>query len=150
MHRLSAEQHRFAARCTRVADALGQVAVYQLNERGQTTGETDRSGAVTILEWDRYRRLLRRTDPLGRTVAMEHDVVGNVTAATRPGGSRMTAVCNEPCRPLLMDGADGGAGSTHTTIERAVCDLVPHLRSPERVGPLYPRGSEGRVVERLI
>ncbi|MCZ1012542.1 IS5 family transposase [Streptomyces lydicus] len=30
--------------------------------------------------------------------------------------------------------------------ERAVCDLMPYLRSPERVGPLYPRGSEGRVV----
>ncbi|MEU8783264.1 hypothetical protein [Streptomyces sp. NPDC048637] len=51
-----------------MADALGQVTFYQLDLRGQTTRETDPSDAVTTFECDRYRRLLWRTDPLGRTV----------------------------------------------------------------------------------
>ncbi|MFJ9411834.1 DUF6531 domain-containing protein [Streptomyces sp. NPDC101393] len=95
------------ARCTRVTDALGRVTVYQLNDRGQTTRETDPSGATTSFGWDRYHRLLRRTDPLGRTTTMEYDAEGNTTAVTRPDGSRTTAVYNDFHQPLLVVGADG-------------------------------------------
>ncbi|WP_239696460.1 MULTISPECIES: DUF6531 domain-containing protein [unclassified Streptomyces] len=129
------------ARCTRVTDALGQVTVYELNERGQTTKETDPSGAVTSFEWDRYHRLLRRTDPLGLTVTMEYDAAGDATAVTRPDGSRMTAVYNDLHQPLLMVGADG-SGWQYAYDD---CGNLLQITDPAGATTNYEYGSFGHL-----
>ncbi|WP_143132651.1 RHS repeat-associated core domain-containing protein [Amycolatopsis rubida] len=75
-------------RITRYTNALGHVTEFHFNEASQPIKDVSPLGAATVSTWDRYDRLLSRTDPLGRTTGFEYTAEGLLTAVVRPDGSR--------------------------------------------------------------
>ncbi|WP_109508517.1 putative T7SS-secreted protein [Nocardioides speluncae] len=72
---------------TVVTDSLDARTAYHVNERLQVVATVDPAGGVTRQEWDRYDRLLTRTDPLDRTTRFGYDKAGNLTRVVRPDDS---------------------------------------------------------------
>lgn len=94
-------------RTTRFTDALGNITVYQLDERKNIAAVTDPLGHTTTSEWDDSDRLLSRTDPLGRTTRYEYDEAGNLTTVTRPDGTQALSEYNELKQVTKLIGPDG-------------------------------------------
>ncbi|MEB3368020.1 RHS repeat-associated core domain-containing protein [Saccharopolyspora mangrovi] len=94
-------------RQTRTTDSLGQVTVFQLDERWRVVGYTDPLGNTTRAEWDEQGNLIARTDPLGRTTRFRYDDLGNVVALIHPDGSQVVTTFDEDRRPITITTEDG-------------------------------------------
>lgn len=92
---------------TTVTNSLGEVTTYHLNDALQVVREVDPLGHATGSAWDRYDRLLARTDPLGRTTRYSYGPAGNLTATIRPDGRQRTATYNELGLAVTMVDYDG-------------------------------------------
>lgn len=92
-------------RVTAFSNSLGQVTVYQLNQRHQTVRQTDPLGHATVFEWDEQHRLLSRTDPLDRTTRYEYRPDGTPAVVVRPDGSRVSV--REVGAELAIEVGDG-------------------------------------------
>lgn len=92
---------------TKVADSLGHVTTYQLDERLRVVGETDPLGNTTTSAFDPFDRLLSRTDPLGRTTRYERDEAGNLVAIVGPDGTREQTAYDHRGLPISVTRPDG-------------------------------------------
>ncbi len=88
-------------------NSLGHAITFHLNELGQVVREIGPLGKSTVSVWDRYDRLLSRTDPLGRTTRYTYDGAGNLVAIVRPDGSRALAEYNELQLPVTVTDPGG-------------------------------------------
>ncbi len=68
---------------------------------------TRAGGSPRVPEWDRYDRLLVRTDPLGRTTRYSDDSAGDLLAITRPDGRAAHAEYNDLGLPVTVTEPDG-------------------------------------------
>ncbi|MFI2429090.1 RHS repeat-associated core domain-containing protein [Streptomyces sp. NPDC018955] len=94
-------------RITRFTDSTGATTVFQLNERRQVVAETGPLGDTTVQSWDRYDRLLSRTDAQERTTRWTWDEHGNLTAVREADGSVTSAEYDQWGMPLTVTGPDG-------------------------------------------
>jgi len=67
----------------------------------------DPLGQVTVSAWDRYDRLLSRTDALGRTTRYGYDAEGRVTRVERADGPAATAWYGPLGSPVTVVDPDG-------------------------------------------
>ncbi|SEF24244.1 RHS repeat-associated core domain-containing protein [Amycolatopsis pretoriensis] len=88
---------------TRHTDSLGHVTEFHLNDARQVVREVDPAGGVTLSEWDRYDRLLSRTDPLGRTTRYGYDEGGALSEVHRADGS-VVRLEDGPAAIAVQDG----------------------------------------------
>ncbi|HEY2059087.1 MAG TPA: RHS repeat-associated core domain-containing protein [Amycolatopsis sp.] len=72
---------------TTYTDSLGHRTEYHLNEANQVVREVDAAGHTRESAWDRYDRLLARTDQFGRVTSYEYDGDGALSRVVRPDGS---------------------------------------------------------------
>jgi YD repeat-containing protein len=94
-------------RVTVFTDSLGHPTTLHLNELGQVVREVDPLGQSVVSVWDRYDRLLARTDQLWRTTHYRYDGAGNLVATTRPDGSLALAEYNELQLPVTITSPAG-------------------------------------------
>ncbi|MEU9187964.1 DUF6531 domain-containing protein [Streptomyces sp. NPDC048484] len=98
---------RYEKGATTVVSGLGHLRRYTIDARAHVVSETDANNATTYFERDRFNRLIRRIDPLGRTTGIEYDEHGQVTSVTRPDGRRTTMEYNDLGLPVLVTKPDG-------------------------------------------
>ncbi|MGH3916427.1 MAG: DUF6531 domain-containing protein [Pseudonocardiaceae bacterium] len=98
---------------TEVTDSLGYSTWFHFNGAYQIVREINRLGHTIVSEWDRYDRLLSRTDPLGRTTHFSHDEAGNLTTVTRPDGTQALAEYNTLRQPVTITDPDGAVWLQH-------------------------------------
>ena len=75
-------------RVTTYTDSLGSTSDSTSTRRTRSSGGRPARQRHRV-HWDRYDRLLSRTDPLGRTTSYEYTVDGELAAVVRPDGSRV-------------------------------------------------------------
>ena len=63
-----------------VQDALGNMATFGYDSRGNLTSTTDARNNTTIYEYDPFGQLIKMTDPLGNPTTYEYDAFGNLTS----------------------------------------------------------------------
>ena len=85
---------------TTVIDSLGHQQEFRLNPALQVIRSVDAVGGVTVSAWDRYDRLLERTDPIGRTTRYAYDDDGNLVLVGYPDQAEATAVYNGFRQPV--------------------------------------------------
>ena len=98
----------YGNRRTTVTDSLGRTTTYDINAAFQVVRETNADGAVVESTWDRYDRLLTRTDPRGNVTGYEYDADGHLVLVTGPNGERSSAEYLESGLPSRYVLADGG------------------------------------------
>ncbi|MEU2869595.1 putative T7SS-secreted protein [Streptomyces olivoreticuli] len=94
-------------RVTTQTDSLGHITRHIFNEALQHVASIEPDGATTVLRWDRYDRLLSRTDPLGRTTEYGYDEDGRLVSVTRPDGRVATTSYTSLGLPDTITHADG-------------------------------------------
>ncbi|MCC3768379.1 putative T7SS-secreted protein [Streptomyces sp. UNOC14_S4] len=94
-------------RVTAVTDAAGHVTRHVFNARLQAVERIGPDGAVTRTRWDRYDRLLSRTDALGHTTEFHYDEDGRPLSVIRPDGRSATAAYGASGGPETVTHADG-------------------------------------------
>ncbi|MFD8497651.1 RHS repeat-associated core domain-containing protein [Amycolatopsis sp. NPDC059657] len=92
---------------TRFVDSLGNQSTFHLNERNQIVKEVAPEGGVVLREWDRYDRLLSRTDELGRTTRFRYDDNGRIVELIHPDGSAKKIWYGESGLPVTVIDPDG-------------------------------------------
>ena len=85
---------RYDDSATTVQDSLGNESVYHLNALRQIVRVVDPLGHSVTSEWDRYDRLLARTDAVGNTTRYRYDEAGHVVEIVEPTGSTRSLVYN--------------------------------------------------------
>jgi len=95
-------------RITTFTDSLGNTTLHHWNERNQIVKVVDARGGETITELDRYGRLLSTTDPLGRTVHVRRDELGDPASVERADGAVLDFVyTGAEIRPARLTGPEG-------------------------------------------
>lgn len=95
---------------TLVTDSLGAVSSYEFNDARQVVRHRDAAGQLTASTWDRFDRLLLRTDPLGRSTQFEyHD--GWLAAVIYPDGRRESWQRNDLGLPTTIVDTAGAVWS---------------------------------------
>jgi RHS repeat-associated protein len=74
----------------RITDALGQVSLVTLDDRGLPICEVDPLGGRTTYEYDEAGRTTAVVDPAGRRTEYAYDERGNLLKLTRPDGTTAT------------------------------------------------------------
>ena len=95
-------------RITTFTDSLGHTTLHHWNERNQIVKVLDARGGETLIERDRYGRLLSSTDPLGRTVRVRRDEVGDPARIERADGAILDlAYAGATLSPTSLAGPEG-------------------------------------------
>ncbi|QRP48665.1 RHS repeat-associated core domain-containing protein [Amycolatopsis sp. FDAARGOS 1241] len=119
-------------RITTYTDSVGHRTQFHLNEADQVVREVGPLGETTVSTWDRYDRLLSRTDGLGRTTEFEYTGEGLLTAVVRPDGSRAE----------VESGADGSLTLTVTSGDRTYRRVFPTGEAPDLFAVRATAGTE--------
>jgi RHS repeat-associated protein len=104
-------------RVTLVSNSLGHATGYHYDEHGHLTRVIDPNGGVTASEFDRYGRLLSRTDELGRTTRFVLDSQGDPMQSVGPDGAA-TEIRYTDLRLVSSIASAGTTRSAYTYDER--------------------------------
>jgi RHS repeat-associated protein len=74
-------------RRTEVIDSLGHKTIYEWNDAGLVTRETDHLGGVTQTEWGLFNEKLSETNPNGEKKSFEYDDFGRMVSVTDATGA---------------------------------------------------------------
>ncbi len=93
-------------RVTTATTGSGHVRRYLINDAAHVVAEIDANGSITRSEWDRFNRLLSRTDPLGRTTSFRRDTDGRLISVLRPDGHEVSTEYNATGLPVSIVNPD--------------------------------------------
>ena len=106
-------EHDLAARQEVVTDRTGAVSVYEYDEFGNVVSESDALGNTTRSTYDARGNLATRVDPLGNEWLFSHDESGRPTRRTDPLGNTTTWIYDESGN-LLSSTSPSGATTEYT------------------------------------
>lgn len=129
---------------TRVIDADGE-RIYDYNDEGLVTAETDPLGQCTHSEWE-LGRLMARIDPLGRRTEYDYDDLGQLIATRESSGRTIGFEYDGEQRLTAVSQPDGGRIKLeYDHLRRLITRTEPDgVNTNYRYGP---RGELLRVVQ---
>ncbi len=127
---------------TKITDALGRVTEYQYDAKGNVTKITRMFGTASAVSWTYtyepvYNQLKTVTDPLGRTITLTYDSLGNLRQVTDPLANKSTFTYDPLGRPLTATSYNGATPLT-TTFTYDGPDLVQVKDPLNRIVTLTP------------
>ncbi len=91
-----------ATKTTEVSNSYGDSYIYQYTNEGQVLLEVDPGGGQTRTYFDSERRIIEKTDPLGRTTKFEYDEFGNRNSVTNANNESLRFQFNRDHRATHM------------------------------------------------
>jgi RHS repeat-associated protein len=127
---------------TKMTDALGRVTEYQYDAKGNGTKITRLFGTASATSWTYtyetvYNQLKSVTDPLGRTITLTYDSLGNLRQVTDPLANKSTFTYDALGRPVTATSYIGASPLT-TTFTYDGPDLVQVKDPLNRIVTLTP------------
>ncbi|MEM7127255.1 MAG: RHS repeat-associated core domain-containing protein [Chloroflexota bacterium] len=105
--------HTIGSRQEIIRDRSGSVTVFEYDARGNIVSKTDALGNTELFSWDDQDNKLSQTDPLGNTSTWAYDERGNTLTHTDPLGNTSTWTYNTNNQILSATDARGNS-TTYT------------------------------------
>jgi RHS repeat-associated protein len=103
--------HNLETRQEVVTDRLGNVTVYEYDERGNIVRSTEPGGGVQTATFDERGNKLSQTNALGKTVTYTYDAADNLTSETDAAGARTSYTYNNRGQILTVTDPRGGVSA---------------------------------------